>query len=659
MPITPTYPGVYVEEVSSGVHTIAGVATSITAFVGAAARGPENLAVRLFSFADYERTFGGLASNSEMSYCVQQFFDNGGSDAYAVRVKTTGAAAAQIVLLDGGGVGGKQALKLTAASNGDWANSVVADVDYDGILDAKAFNLTLTDLGSGRVETFPKVTVEAGKANNVVTVVNDPNSGSQLAVAAIPDPAAGRPLATGTAGVDITSPLHPTKAYAFKVSIDAVGGAPVSNQAVSLLAVNETRPDKVEGLCLLVERKVNPVLDGLNRGLTISCRPTSSGKGIRVRAFYPPDRYPGAIDAMITFTSPATGPEDAATALGLGTGSVNVARYWLGNGRNSKGAQSGPVAGANGGLPGTGDLIGSEAGFSGIYALRKVDEFNLLCIPDATRAKPDDPSQIDATVDPNQIYDKAMSLCLDRRAFLLLDPPPSVSDVPTAITWKTADLTVHERNGAATFPRLRLPDPLNAFKPRTFAPCGVAAGVYARTDAARGVWKAPAGVDATLRGVQSLVYKLNDAENGALNILGLNCCRSFPVYGNVLWGARTLVGGNDEGSEWKYVPVRRLALFLEESLYRGTQWVVFEPNDEPLWAQIRLNVGAFMHDLFLQGAFQGKSARDAYLVKCDSSTTTQSDINRGVVNVLVGFAPLKPAEFVFLQIQQLAGQIQT
>jgi Bacteriophage tail sheath protein len=662
MPITPTYPGVYVEEISSGVHTIAGVATSITAFVGAAARGPENLAVRLFSFADYERTFGGVASTSEMSYAVQQFFDNGGSDAYVVRVTKSDAVAAQIVLLDGAGAGGKQALQLTARSKGDWANSVVADVDYDGILDPKAFNLTLTDLVGGQVETFPKVTIEAGKANNVVTVVNDPVSGSGLATAAIPVATAGRPLATGTVGTDINAAtaLDPVKAYGLQVSIDAGGGAPVANVAVSLLALNDPRPDKVEGLCLLLERTVNPELDKVNRGLTISCRPSSSGKGIRVRATYPPDKYPNAIDAVITFTAPAVGPPplDAATALGLTGGVANVSRYWLGNGR-AKGAQTAPVVGANGGLPGTGDLIGSEAAFSGIYALRKVDEFNLLCIPDATRARPDDPSQLDANLDPNQIFDKAMSLCLDRRAFLLIDPPPKVADVATAITWKTADLTVHERNGAAFFPRLRLPDPLNAFKPRTFAPCGVVAGVYARTDAARGVWKAPAGTDATLRGVQSLVYKLNDAENGALNILGLNCCRSFPVYGNVLWGARTLVGANDEGSEWKYVPVRRLALFLEESLYRGTQWVVFEPNDEPLWAQIRLNVGAFMHDQFLQGAFQGTSARDAYLVKCDKTTTTQSDINRGVVNVLVGFAPLKPAEFVFLKIQQLAGQIQT
>ena len=152
---------------------------------------------------------------------------------------------------------------------------------------------------------------------------------------------------------------------------------------------------------------------------------------------------------------------------------------------------------------------------------------------------------------------------------------------------------------------------------------------------------------------------MTDGENGRLNPLGVNCLRNFPIKGNVLWGSRTLVGADRLASQWKYLPVRRLALYIEESLYRGLQWVVFEPNDEPLWGQIRLNVGAFMHDLFRQGAFQGTSTRDAYLVKCDKETTTQSDINKGIVNILVGFAPLKPAEFVILKIQQLAGQIQT
>jgi len=184
------------------------------------------------------------------------------------------------------------------------------------------------------------------------------------------------------------------------------------------------------------------------------------------------------------------------------------------------------------------------------------------------------------------------------------------------------------------------------------------AGVMARTDAQRGVWKAPAGIEATLRGVPDLQLNLTDQENGALNPKGVNCLRSFSGVGRVAWGARTTHGDDALASQWKYVPVRRFALFLEESLFRGTKWVVFEPNDEPLWAQIRLNVGAFMHNLFRQGAFQGTSPREAYLVKCDKETTTQTDINLGIVNILVGFAPLKPAEFVILRIQQLAGQVE-
>ena len=132
---------------------------------------------------------------------------------------------------------------------------------------------------------------------------------------------------------------------------------------------------------------------------------------------------------------------------------------------------------------------------------------------------------------------------------------------------------------------------------------------------------------------------------------------NFPIFGNVCWGARTLNGSDALASEWKYIPVRRFALFLEESLYRGTKWVVFEPNDEPLWAQIRLNIGAFMQSLFRQGAFQGTKPSEAYFVKCDKETTTQTDINNGIVNIVVGFAPLKPAEFVILKIQQIAGQI--
>jgi phage tail sheath protein FI len=178
----------------------------------------------------------------------------------------------------------------------------------------------------------------------------------------------------------------------------------------------------------------------------------------------------------------------------------------------------------------------------------------------------------------------------------------------------------------------------------------------ARTDSQRGVWKAPAGTEADIRGIVGLEVKLTDAQNGVLNKIAVNCMREFST-GIVNWGARTLNGSDDVGSEWKYVPIRRLALFLEESLFRGTKWVVFEPNDEPLWATIRLNLNAFMMSLFRQGAFQGSTPDKAFFVKCDGETTTQNDRNLGIVNIEVGFAPLKPAEFVIIKIQQIAGDL--
>src|SRR6185369_12803201 len=215
------------------------------------------------------------------------------------------------------------------------------------------------------------------------------------------------------------------------------------------------------------------------------------------------------------------------------------------------------------------------------------------------------------------------------------------------------------RNAALYFPCVLESDPLLNGQIDTFVPCGIIAGVMARTDTSRGVWKAPAGLDAALNGIAGLDVNLNDGENGVLNPLAINCLRFFPASGRVVWGARTLRGADQLADEYKYVPVRRLALYIEESLYRGTQWVVFEPNDEPLWAQIRLNVGAFMHGLFRQGAFQGQTPKDAYFVKCDKETTPQDQINLGIVNIIVGFAPLKPAEFVVIKIQQMAGQIET
>lgn len=730
---TYTYPGVYIQEIESPVHTIASVATSITAFVGYTQSGIDNRAEHLYSFADFERVFGGLASDSELSYAVQQFFQNGGSEAYVVRVPKHGATYASSAF---GGI------TLTALSSGTWANgNLIADVSYNNLDQtavATAFNLTIMNLVDGTVEAFPGLSLDPSRKDFAPTVVNDPDSGSQLVKVAVQSPAPTSPPArTGLVGNAITvagilgssskkqavtgtfavvknsataTASDPLNLQALRVGqfltfngdttngvytitkLDATSGAVTlgtpftgddnaaatgnilqstanGNYALSLgvsspatlspLPVNvtvfadgNTIPQSLTGIAQALARALNTTLQSKLPGstATVSVATTTTDNRLRVVVTLPENP-----DAVITIGASSGGGNDASALLGLGT-SANVAQYSLGTG-HVFGSQTASAEGGDGsGLPQTGDLIGDELAFTGIYALEKVDLFNLLSIPDATRANPGDPSSLDSNIDPNSIYSAAISFCDARRAFLLIDPPPNVNTPASAVDWISTQLNVQDRNAAAFFPRLRLPDPLNDYQLRTFAPSGVTSGVYARTDASRGVWKAPAGIDAQLMGVQSMVYKLTDAENGSLNPLGLNCFRNFPVYGSVLWGARTTVGADARADEWKYVPVRRLALFLEESLFRGTQWVVFEPNDEPLWASIRLNVEGFMNTLFRRGAFQGMTPQEAYFVKCDSTTTTQTDIDSGVVNILVGFAPLKPAEFVVIQIQQMNSQ---
>jgi phage tail sheath protein FI len=295
----------------------------------------------------------------------------------------------------------------------------------------------------------------------------------------------------------------------------------------------------------------------------------------------------------------------------------------------------------------TAELPGTEATKTGIYALLGTDIFNLLCVFPPQAA-------VDAT------NAEAAALCVARRAFLILDAPWSTITAATAgIEGVRTSLGSNAKSAAMYFPNVNIPHPTSG-APLTVGPSGAVAGLFARTDAARGVWKAPAGTETSINGVLSLVTDLQDGDQGQLNPLGLNCLRRLPGVGIVSWGARTLRGSDRvvDDPSWKYVPIRRTALFIEESLYRGTQFVVFEPNDEPLWSAVRLTVGAFMNTLFRQGAFQGSTPAAAYLVKCDADNNPQEDIDRGILNILVGFAPLKPAEFVILHIQQLAGQSQ-
>lgn len=256
----------------------------------------------------------------------------------------------------------------------------------------------------------------------------------------------------------------------------------------------------------------------------------------------------------------------------------------------------------------------------------------------------------------------AADFARQHRAMLIADAPAAWKTVDGAVNGRDAEFfqpfgSGARENAAVYFPRLELTDADSNAVPDV-APSGAVAGLYAATDTARGVWKAPAGIAVQISGASDLAIRMSDLDNGRLNPLAVNCLRSLPVLGDVVWGARTMSGDDQSASQWKYIPVRRLALYIEESLYRGTQWVVFEPNDEPLWAQVRLNIGAFMHGLFRQGAFAGQSAKDAYFVQCDTNTNPQADIDNGILNVVVGFAPLKPAEFVVITIQQITGDIQ-
>lgn len=291
------------------------------------------------------------------------------------------------------------------------------------------------------------------------------------------------------------------------------------------------------------------------------------------------------------------------------------------------------------------ELIGSRKKKTGLYALEKVQGFGLLCLPPV---KPGGDT-------PWSVYRTALAYGKQRRALVLVDSPVSWGIMPSegasramaGLTQSRLASTDGAENAALYFPRLlQQADPLQNGQPRVTVACGAIAGVMARNDAARGVWKAPAGLDATLNDVLGIQYSLSNSENALLNPAGINCLRNMSG-GYVVWGGRTLSTNN----EWKYIPVRRLALFIEASIENGIMWASFEQNGEPLWTKLRALVESFLQNMWKRGALQGTKPDEAYFVNCDRSTMTQADIEKGLITVLVGVAPVRPAEFVLLRIQ--------
>jgi phage tail sheath protein FI len=280
-----------------------------------------------------------------------------------------------------------------------------------------------------------------------------------------------------------------------------------------------------------------------------------------------------------------------------------------------------------------------NAAFATGGPVETIEAFNLICVPGLSGA-----------ADIAMLQAKAVA----RRAFLIADceERATVASVSASLA---AIAGANAANAALYFPWVLALDPLQDNTPRAFPPCGFVAGVYARTDAMRGVWKEPAGIEASVTGAKGVTVAVSDRDQEQLNPRGVNCLRNLSGAGIVVWGARTLAGSRAAASDWTYVSVRRLAIFLEDSITGGTKWTVFEPNGETLWAKLRASIDAFMLGLLRKGAFQGNSASEAWFVKCDATTTTQADIDNGVVNIVIGFAPLKPAEFVLITITLLAA----
>lgn len=864
MPVTPTYPGVYIEEVPSGVRTITGVSTSVAAFIGYFKKGPMNEAIQIFNMGDFERIFSGLDTRSEASYAIQQFFLNGGQDAWVVRTASGNVRKAAVEISDTAGPSATSDLTVEAKNAGEWGNNLRMNIDYNTSDPARLFNLTIAEvIEGGRVvqsEMFRNLSMDSADQRYIKTIINDKTSGSKL-IHVADTVGTNLPLQNGT----VSGKLPPSITFrntdkpAVNVSIGNEGTATAKlckgiqqtsytlQQVRSLLetAIRSSKPDnpafasaRVEfvryslrtlagpteaGSCITFsavgsdptvselkldeqcsthikvamsgefpdpdnvvlksgtptfkviigsaehtvtltknqisltevcneldnslhqtfsEAKVvvyenrliiasgstdeilfqatnedQTTVDELNLKDAINYEGVISGVIFQTPSPFPslssespavnitigsegplkiilasiPDSMitacnelqnairrasqssgftgvkvavynnqliiiAGAPDNIIRF-SEAADDNTTVTDLKLDDAQAtnNVQEYQLGGGAIEGTGQVSARAGDDGDPPDASALIGSLNEKTGIYALEDVNLFNILCIPRTAIVSDDSLSKMDES-EAFTVMVVANNYCGERRAFFVMDPPDNIEDVQGIKDWLEGKSTLRHKNSAIYFPRIRCADPLNEFRLRSFGPSGTIAGLYARTDSTRGVWKAPAGTGATLANVQGLGYTLTDQQNGTLNPQGINCLRSLPVYGNICWGARTLQGADQIASEWKYIPIRRTALFIEESLYRGSKWAVFEPNDEPLWDQLRLNIRSFMMNLFRKGAFQGSTPADAFFVKCDKETTTQNDINLGIVNILVGFAPLKPAEFVILKISQKAGQ---
>src|ERR1051326_689882 len=782
------HPGVYIQEIPSGLRPIEGVSTSNAAFIGKSQMGPLNQAKLVTNPQEFENAYGGYLSDSSLAFAVHQFFNNGGKKAYIVRVAGTGAVAADISIKDRKGA---KTLTIEGANEGAWGNKLDV-VITDGQLDpGNEFTIQVYKDRSDLVpplsplllETHKNLSMNPAAKNYVENVVNanskyvaitvdvtnnaTANAGTsrsgQLsigngAVALKLGIANGGTEAAGGVGTNGTSRSGPTPSTnppadqrKFLINLDGDGAQEITIPATAATGDDIAAEIQKAVRALTANTPANqPAFDGFTSSydvsvaagnpsyklfsgttgagssvvvtnsasnaislpagvkkfvieidgdgphvVTLSAGALANGAAIAtdiqnaVQALIPKRaantaafKPPPAPGFTCTYdTSAAAGNPSflliSGTPAGAGrlNSSVRVTDAPSDNvaatlklGLKNTGTEIGGSAilrPANSKVPGfpgdteyhLGDasVIGNVAGppvfgndgsqpqaadhKNGFTALDVVRDVNIVAVP--------------GIGDADVVGFGASYCALRGDCFFIGDTKVDDDTVEEAKLFiDSLDKTSY---AAVYFPWLKVSDPPGQSpEPIRVPPSGFVAGLYARIDAKRGVWKAPAGTEASVNGALSLLADITDVQQDFLNPIGMNVIRQFPGAGRVVWGTRTLATIKDP--EYRYVPVGRTAIFLEQSIYNGIQWAVFEPNDDDLWASLRLNIGAFMTLQFRAGAFQGKSAKDAFFVKCDNETTTQGDIDAGIVNILVGFAPLKPAEFVILKLTQIVGQ---
>ncbi|HST54089.1 MAG TPA: phage tail sheath subtilisin-like domain-containing protein [Pyrinomonadaceae bacterium] len=623
------HPGVYVQEISSGVRPIEGVSTSTAAFIGPAERGPLDRAFLVTSFTEFDSKYGSFMKDSWLAHAALQFFNNGGRRLYVARVAKN-AATASVSLADRQ-IAPAKTLTVSADSPGEWGNTLIvstADATQDASNEFKLIvqrEKTTQPLTTETLEVFDNLSMNPDAPNFVEKVVNAKSQFVRVAAEATDSTAAGfsRSGATPAASLPATN-------RGLLVNINGDGPQLIT------LADPLTAESQVAAAIQTAVRTLQPLrastdptaFSGFTAVFADGVYTLTSGKAGRRSSVEVTDAPANNAAALLKLGKTRAGVEQSGAAV---LRPVNGNNIFVGDA---------VVAGVTVAItPGSDGDTPQEVDYqNGFKLLDSVRDVNLIAVPGIGTAT---------------MVDFGGDYCRRRADCFFIGDMGVTDDTKEDAQAFVAALTVRGSYSAVYYPWVRATDPTGeSIEPISLPPSGYVTGLYARIDAKRGVWKAPAGTQANLGGAVGLAKETSDAEQDTLNPIGVNVIRSFPAAGLVVWGARTITSD----PEWRYVPVRRTAVYLEQSIYNGIQWAVFEPNDEELWSSIRLNINAFMTIQFQNGAFQGRSAGEAFFVKCDDKTTTQADIDAGIVNILVGFAPLKPAEFVVLKLSQKALQ---